>query len=205
MFRPIGTALILSVPGMLAARASSPPHPVAGAGQSTCCDDRGPIDPPCQGQACYGQDSRHPGSKPAHRGLGDGTVIDLNTGLVWVRPGGRRAPSRRRGPPFAAWGHSGWRMLQREGTEGLRGLPRALDVRDTSHRSGLPDLPSPGWRRSLLMDEHRAPGGSGSLARTRGDLRSSDPSAFPCGWGPQGDVIRAAKVVRLVRDADRDW
>ncbi|MCF7793980.1 MAG: DUF1566 domain-containing protein [Candidatus Cloacimonetes bacterium] len=46
-----------------------------------------------------------------------------------------------------------------------------------------------------LMDVH----GAGAQ---RSDPKSGDPSSFPYGHGPQGDVIRIYNYVRLVRDAE---
>lgn len=36
----------------------------------------------------------------------------------------------------------------------------------------------------------------------RADFKTGDPAAYPYGFGPQGDVVRIAHYVRLVRDAD---
>ncbi|MBD3399415.1 MAG: DUF1566 domain-containing protein [Candidatus Coatesbacteria bacterium] len=51
--------------------------------QSTCYDNTGPINPPGSGEAFYGQDAQYDGVQPSYRDNGDGTVTDLNTGLVW--------------------------------------------------------------------------------------------------------------------------
>jgi len=38
---------------------------------------------PNPGQAFYGQDAQYHGAQPAYKDNGDGTVTDLNTGLMW--------------------------------------------------------------------------------------------------------------------------
>ncbi len=65
-------------------------YPIVGTGQTRCYDNHHPISPPQPGQPFYGQDAQHPGPKPAYRDLGDGTIADLNTGLVWVRARGSK-------------------------------------------------------------------------------------------------------------------
>ena len=68
--------------------ASTPLHaeisyPIVGTGQSKCYDNTSEIDPPEPGQPFYGQDAQHPGLSPKYKDNGNGTVSDLNTGLVW--------------------------------------------------------------------------------------------------------------------------
>ncbi len=41
------------------------------------------IAPPSVGQPFYGQDAQYDGAQPAYQDNGDGTVSDLNTGLMW--------------------------------------------------------------------------------------------------------------------------
>ena len=43
------------------------------------------IDRPQPAEPFYGQDAQYQGIQPAYRDNGDGTVTDLNTGLVWQR------------------------------------------------------------------------------------------------------------------------
>ncbi len=57
--------------------------PVVDTGQTACYDDVGEIVCPRRGQAFYGQDGQHAGRPPAYHDNGDGTVTDLNTGLMW--------------------------------------------------------------------------------------------------------------------------
>lgn len=41
------------------------------------------ISAPSEGEAFYGQDAQYSGTQPSYRDNGDGTITDLNTGLVW--------------------------------------------------------------------------------------------------------------------------
>lgn len=53
-------------------------------GQHTCYDDEGNvIDCPNSGEPFYGQDAQYQGPEPSYQDNGDGTVTDLNTGLMW--------------------------------------------------------------------------------------------------------------------------
>ncbi len=56
---------------------------------------------------------------------------------------------------------------------------------------------SQGWMGGTLMDVH----GAGSQ---RSDPKAGDPSQFPRGRGPQGDVIAIYNMVRPVRDGKAD-
>ena len=55
-------------------------------GQHNCYDDDGNvIDGPKPGEPFYGQDAQHQGPEPFYRNNSDGTVTDLNTGLMWMQ------------------------------------------------------------------------------------------------------------------------
>lgn len=66
------------------------------------------------GQPFYGQDAQYNGAQPAYRDNGDGTVTDLNTGLMWSKGLDSRkltpeeAQSIARGMTLG--GHSDWRV-----------------------------------------------------------------------------------------------
>lgn len=53
--------------------------------QSLCFDTTETIPPPLQGEIFYGQDGQFDGLAPSYVYNGDGTVTDLNTGLMWVK------------------------------------------------------------------------------------------------------------------------
>jgi len=54
-------------------------------GQTNCYSDVGSVITPCPnpGERFYGQDGNYKGAQPAFLDNGDGTVTDLNTGLMW--------------------------------------------------------------------------------------------------------------------------
>ncbi len=52
-------------------------------GQETFYDNSGEIAAPAAGESFYGQDAHYQGLQPSYRDNGDGTVTDLNTGLMW--------------------------------------------------------------------------------------------------------------------------
>ena len=59
---------------------------VVDTGQSGCYDNAGyAIDCPDEGDPYFGQDAQHHGNQPAYADNGDGTISDLNTGLMWVK------------------------------------------------------------------------------------------------------------------------
>lgn len=59
--------------------------PVVDTGQSECYDNFGPITCPKKGRRFYGQDAQYDGLQMSYRDNGDGTVTDLNTGLMWQK------------------------------------------------------------------------------------------------------------------------
>jgi len=64
---------------------AAPTYPVVGTGQTKCFDNLREIAPPQPGQPFYGQNAQYRGIQPACKDNGDGTVSDLNTGLMWVQ------------------------------------------------------------------------------------------------------------------------
>ncbi len=89
------------------------PYRVVGTGQTSCYSDRGAIAPPAAGQPFSGQDAQHPGPAPSYRNNGDGTVSDLNTGLMWVKARGQKMSWDNAVAGAAACrvgGYSDWRM-----------------------------------------------------------------------------------------------
>jgi len=72
---------------------AAPPGPyvVVDTGQTACYDDAGRVISPRPGERFYGQDAQYDGAQPAYQDGGDGTVTDLNTGLMWVQARGEKA------------------------------------------------------------------------------------------------------------------
>lgn len=85
-------------------------------GQARCFGDRGQLlAAPKSGEPSYGQDAFYRGPQPSYRDNGDGTVSDLNTGLMW-----QKTPEQDRKLTFAEAlahakqsrlaGHADWRL-----------------------------------------------------------------------------------------------
>jgi hypothetical protein len=86
---------------------------VVGTGQNRCYDTRSVIPPPAPGQPFYGQDAQHPGPRPSYRDNGDGTVMDLNTGLMWIQARGTKVgfeEAKAGATVCRMGGHTDWRM-----------------------------------------------------------------------------------------------
>lgn len=58
-------------------------YPIIDTGQDVCYNTTSAISAPSPGQAFYGQDAQFTSIQAAYRDNGDGTVTDLNTGLMW--------------------------------------------------------------------------------------------------------------------------
>lgn len=83
-------------------------------GQVTCYNDRNQISCPPPGTPFYGQDAQYTGTSAAYRDNGDGTVSDLNTGLMWSKAVGPRKLSLEEAGAEARkltlGGHHDWRV-----------------------------------------------------------------------------------------------
>jgi hypothetical protein len=81
--------------------------------QSTCYDNEAEIACPGPGEAFYGQDAQHDGLPPSYVDNGDGTVTDLNTGLVWQQTPGDKVTFEEAlaaAETFDLAGYDDWRL-----------------------------------------------------------------------------------------------
>ena len=75
-------AVVLTSPAMASDDGDDPrSYPVIDTDQTWCFDDDSVI---ACGESHEGQDAQYAGLQPAYRDNGDGTVTDLNTGLMWI-------------------------------------------------------------------------------------------------------------------------
>jgi len=89
------------------------PYAIVDTGQIKFYSSSGEITAPVAGQSYYGQDPQFSSNQPSYKDNGDGTITDLNSGLMWVQARGSRttwdaaiasASTNRTG------GYSDWRM-----------------------------------------------------------------------------------------------
>ncbi len=90
------------------------PYPIVDTGQARIFSDHGQLlRAPSIGEAFYGQDGMYEGLAPAYKDNGDGTITDLNTGLVWVKARGTKvtfADAVTGAAKCRVGGHADWRM-----------------------------------------------------------------------------------------------
>jgi hypothetical protein len=67
-----------------------PAFKVVDTGQTNCYGSSNQIAAPLFGQPFYGQDAQFANPSPAYTNKGDGTIADLNTGLMWVQARGAK-------------------------------------------------------------------------------------------------------------------
>ncbi len=60
-------------------------YSIAGTNQTTFYNNQTEISEPSEGQVFYGQDATYAGNEPGHRDIGDGTITDNVTGLMWSK------------------------------------------------------------------------------------------------------------------------
>lgn len=81
---------VLIVFAAAAVSAAGEPYPIVDTGQVRCYSDKTEIEYPKGGQPFFGQDAEYNGLQPSYRDNGDGTVTDLNTGLMWQADPGKK-------------------------------------------------------------------------------------------------------------------
>lgn len=89
-------------------------YTVTDTGQDRCFDNRKEIEYPRQGESFYGQDAQYQTNPPAYRDNGDGTITDLNTGLMWQKSPDfvkrTLSESRTYADSLRLAGHDDWRL-----------------------------------------------------------------------------------------------
>ena len=99
-----------------ASQALAGQYTIVDTGQRHCFSDSGQLRTlPKSGEAFYGQDAFYQGAQPRYRDNGDGTVSDLNTGLMWQKtPNLNRkvtfAEAGRQAKTLRLGGHADWRF-----------------------------------------------------------------------------------------------
>lgn len=90
------------------------PYRIVDTGQEQCYGNRDQIRFPQRGQPFFGQDAQYVGNTPAYRDHGDGTIADLNTGLMWQKTPDFRKRTLDEAQPYAKSltlaGHRDWRL-----------------------------------------------------------------------------------------------
>ena len=102
--------LVMSVAGHAPAGQA---YTIVDTGQVRCYDDMTEIAYPRVGEGFFGQDAHYSGNQPAYQDNGDGTVSDLNTGLMWTQdPGAKKTFDQARAGASGCkvGGHSDWRL-----------------------------------------------------------------------------------------------
>jgi hypothetical protein len=88
-------------------------YAVVDTGQEKCYDNSQEVACPQPGEAFYGQDAQCQGSQPAYKDNGDGTVTDLNTGLMWQKTPGDKVKydeAVAAADDFVLAGYDDWRL-----------------------------------------------------------------------------------------------
>jgi hypothetical protein len=88
-------------------------YSIVDTGQTTFFDSRSSIAAPAAGDDFYGQDAGYDGLVPEYRDNGNGTVTDLNTGLMWQQDPGDKmgwTEAESRLESFNLAGYSDWRL-----------------------------------------------------------------------------------------------
>ena len=82
-------------------------------GQQRCYDNGREANCPAEGSAFYGQDAQYAGVQPSYVDNGDGTISDLNTGLMWQQDPGEKMTYPQAAANLSAFslaGYTDWRL-----------------------------------------------------------------------------------------------
>lgn len=158
---------------------------------------------------------------------GDGTVVDLATGLIWQKDDSKKAMNWLEALAWAEaknkenyLGHNDWRLPNAKELQSivdytrLPAIPKAFSATKIKNEAGVADYPwywsstthGQGGRAAVYVCFGRALGYMNGAwqdvhgaGSQRSDPKSGDPSQFPTGRGPQGDAIRIYNYAKLVR------
>lgn len=131
-------AMILAALGHSAALGAALPYPIVDTHQSVCYDAGSSIPCPGADSPWAGQDAQFEGAQASYQDLGDGTVLDRVTGLMWVQA---RGPEETWDDAMAGaaacrvGGHSDWRMPR------VKELYSLMDFRGRSGREAADCVP----------------------------------------------------------------
>ena len=108
-------------------------------GQTKCYDNSKEIPCPSPGERFYGQDAQYRGAQLSYRDNGDGTVTDLNTGLMWQQGDDQNNQTRTWQQAIAYCealslaNHSDWRLPTVEELTSLTSIGRINPSIDTQY------------------------------------------------------------------------
>ena len=77
------SSLSLPITSPTTTQAQSTSYAIVDTGQHNCYAAVGALDCPPEGAEFFGQDAQYQGLEPSYQDNGDGTITDLNTGLMW--------------------------------------------------------------------------------------------------------------------------
>lgn len=89
------------------------PYAIVDTAQVRCYSDRTEIEYPKPGTDWFGQDAHYAGNEPSYKANGDGTVTDLNTGLMWQSDPGEKMTFKQAvagASKCKLGGYSDWRL-----------------------------------------------------------------------------------------------
>jgi hypothetical protein len=95
------------------ASSATPTYAIVDTGQTATYNASTEIAAPAAGAAFFGQDAQHQGLAPSYRDNGDGTISDLNSGLMWVKARGSKttwALASSGAASSRVGGYADWRM-----------------------------------------------------------------------------------------------
>ena len=88
-------------------------YTIVDTGQIRCYDNRTETGYPSPGEKFFGQDAHYSGNQPSYRDNGNGTVTDLNTGLMWQSHPGNKQTYKQASAGAGKCktrGHNDWRL-----------------------------------------------------------------------------------------------
>jgi hypothetical protein len=103
-------------------------------GLNICFDNSNEVICPNYGESFYGQDAQYYGKYPSYQNNGDGTITDLNTGLMWQKDPGEKMTYNEAvsgASSFNLAGYDDWRLPS------IKELYSLIDFRGTDPSAGV--------------------------------------------------------------------
>jgi uncharacterized protein DUF1566 len=136
---PPSLMLVVLATAVALDKSTSRTYVVVDTGQDHCYDNRAQITcPEAAGAGFHGQDAQYDGPQPAYRDNGDGTVTDVNTGLMWVKARGRKLTwddAMSSAANLGTGGHSDWRVPS------IKEIYSLIDFNGTMRTSAATSVP----------------------------------------------------------------
>jgi len=170
---------------------------VVGTGQSSCYDNSDEITCPAEGEAFHGQDRQYDSASLAYQDNGDGTVTDLNTGLMWQQTPSSNSVAWQEAVDYCSTlslaGYDDWRIPSLKELFAISDFSQGWPYLDTAYfdlAGGTVSKDEQFWTSNFYVGTtHGGQASAFGVNHGTGHIK-----AYPSGaGGPMGNYVRAVR------------